>query len=204
MASPSTERAPLLPRAAASARAVSRSTWEDFREFIDRGKVLDLAVAVVLGAAFTSIVSSVVDDLLSPVIGLIMSHPLDQAFLVLRRANPNSEGCSKHRAWCENPKTIEQAKEVGSVTWNYGHFLQRVIDFFLIAVILFFIIKAYTRLLNKRSKFLKRIKDCPFCLEDIPEKASKCKFCGSNVTPMNRGVELPVPAERPAPSPAAH
>ncbi|KAI8819607.1 large-conductance mechanosensitive channel [Fimicolochytrium jonesii] len=171
------ERRPLLPRAVDTAREVTRSNWDDFKEFINRGRVLDLAIGVVIGAAFSSIVSSVVDDLLSPILGLLAARPLDQA-------------CEKHRNWCEDPQTVDQAKEVGIVTWNYGHFLQRILYFSTVTIILFLVIKAYTSLLHERSKFLKRLKDCPYCLEEISEKASKCMFCGSSVTVLHRGVPV--------------
>ncbi|TPX62032.1 hypothetical protein SpCBS45565_g07105 [Spizellomyces sp. 'palustris'] len=190
---PSTsDHQPLLPRAAERAREVTRSNWDDFKEFINRGKVVDLAVGIVIGAGFSSIVSSLVDDLLSPVLSLIVGNQLENAFVVLKPPDMDSEACKQHEAFCVDPKTPQQAHAVGAITFNYGHFIQRIINFFLIAFILFFLIKAYAQLLHKGSKFLKRYRDCPWCLEEIPEKARKCKYCGSEVAPLNRGVEVAV------------
>ncbi|KAJ3022604.1 hypothetical protein HKX48_005790 [Thoreauomyces humboldtii] len=185
------ERTQLLPRAAASARDASRNIWEDFQEFINQGKVLDLAVAVILGAAFTSIVSSLVEDVLAPVLGLLISsHPLEEAFWVIRRAKEDSDGCLKHPDWCANPKTIDQAKEVSTVTLNYGRFISSVLGFLLVAATLFLVIQAYTSVLHKRSKFLRWTRKCPFCLTEIYETATKCKACCSSVRPLHRGVEV--------------
>ncbi|KND00307.1 large conductance mechanosensitive channel protein [Spizellomyces punctatus DAOM BR117] len=192
-----TEHQPLLPRAAEMAREVTRSNWEDFKEFINRGKVVDLAVGIVIGASFSSIVTSLVDDLLSPILSLVVGNQLEDAFILLKAPDMNSEACKQHEELCLDPKTPQQAHAVGAITFNYGHFIQRIINFFLIAVILFFLIKAYTKLLHKGSKFLKRYRDCPWCLEEIPEKARKCKYCGSEVVPLNHGVELAI--DRPPP-----
>lgn len=74
---------------------------------------------------------------------------------------------------------------VGAVTWNYGHFIQAIIDFLLIAFILFLVIKAYTSTTHKKAKSLKKVRDCPYCLEDISLKAKKCKFCGSTVEALS-------------------
>ncbi|KAI9094863.1 large-conductance mechanosensitive channel [Phlyctochytrium arcticum] len=177
----SAEDEPLLPRAAQAARRLTRSSWEEFREFIDRGKVLDLAVGIIIGASFTGIVKSIADDLLSPLLSLIIKHQLSKAFFILRSADLDSEGCEKHREWCENPKTPQQAQEVGAITLNYGHCIEQIINFFLIAIMLFLIIKAYVKITHKRSKYLKKYIDCPYCTEEIPQKAKRCKFCCKDI-----------------------
>ncbi|KAJ3039355.1 hypothetical protein HK097_002860 [Rhizophlyctis rosea] len=187
------EHEPLLNRArrlSGSAGNTARSTWSDFREFIHRGNAVDLAIGVVIGAAFSKIVNSIVDDLLFPVLSLFIGQQLEHAFLILRGADLNSERCQKedYAEMCKNPKTIDEAHTVGAVTWNWGHFIQALVNFFIISLLLFFIIKGYTATTHRKSKFLKKLKECPYCLEDVPLKALKCKFCGSEQPPAEHSA----------------
>lgn len=108
----------------------------EFRDFIMRGNVLDLAVAVIIGAAFTAIVSSVVADLINPIIGLLLGGVnLTNLFAVLRPGTVNGA-----EAWVFN--TVADAQAAGAVTFNIGNFLQAVINFLIIALIVFLIVKA--------------------------------------------------------------
>ncbi|KAJ3276485.1 hypothetical protein HK104_003666, partial [Borealophlyctis nickersoniae] len=157
----SAERQPLLRRMSLSAQHSAASNWDDFKGFIRRGNVVDLA-----------------------------GHQLEVAFLILKPADMDSDLCrsDEWRDACRDPKTPEMAHKVGAVTWNYGHFAQSIVNFLLIALMLFFLIKAYTATTHRKSKFLKKIKECPYCLEDVSINALKCKFCGSE---LHRMEDLP-------------
>ncbi|KAJ3186462.1 hypothetical protein HDU85_007281 [Gaertneriomyces sp. JEL0708] len=189
------EHEPLL-RVATRAKEITKSNWDDFKEFIDRGKAIDLAVGVIIGAAFSSIVNSLVEDIFSPLLSLAGQHQLGAQFIILRPPDLSSDLCKKNPEFCVHPKTPKQAHEVGAITFNYGHFIEKILNFFIVAFMLFFVIKAYTKVLHKSSKFLKRKRDCPYCTEEIPAKASRCRYCCKDVVPdilhgSNDHAELP-------------
>jgi large conductance mechanosensitive channel len=111
----------------------------EFKEFALKGNVLDLAVGIIIGAAFTAIVSSLVDDILMPPIGLIMGGvDFSQLFVLL-----DGEG---------EFNTIEQAREAGAVTWNIGLFINALIKFLIVAFAVFLLVKAINRLLRKQEQ----------------------------------------------------
>ena len=112
---------------------------KEFKEFALKGNVLDLAVGIIIGAAFTAIVSSFVDDILMPPIGLLTGGvDFSQLFVVL-----DGEG---------EFNTIEQAKEAGAVTWNLGMFLNAVIKFLIVAFAVFLLVKTVNRLVRKQER----------------------------------------------------
>lgn len=114
------------------------NVWDDFMNFINRGNVVDLAVGIIMGSAMTSIVNSIVTDIISPFIGLAIGNNLNEAYILLAcPTGPNGkrlESCPKY----ETPKL---AAENGAVTWNWGSFVQSVINFFVISLIVFFLVK---------------------------------------------------------------
>jgi len=137
----------------------------EFRNFILRGNVLDLAVGIIIGAAFTTIVNSLVNDIISPVIGVITGG-LDFADLrlVLRPA----------------------AGETPEVALGIGLFINAVINFVIVALVLFLIIRAYNNATTRFSKKEKSEdapvnKQCPYCMTDIPVKATRCPNCTSEL-----------------------
>jgi large conductance mechanosensitive channel len=112
---------------------------KEFREFALKGNVLDMAVGIIIGAAFTAIVSSLVDDILMPPIGLVTGGvDFSQLFVVLK-----GDGTFN---------TIEQAKEAGAVTWNIGMFINAVIKFTIVAFAVFLLVKAVNRMLRRRDE----------------------------------------------------
>ncbi|KAJ3335728.1 hypothetical protein HDU91_002052 [Kappamyces sp. JEL0680] len=156
---------------------------DDFKEFLNRGNVVDLAVGLVIGAAFTAVVNSMVKDLFTPLISLAMdSVSLSDAFVVMAcpKANngtgprPSPSSCSK------SFNTVLSAQTAGAITWNYGSFINNVITFLITAFILFFIVKAYAAAF-RRKPAAKNTKECPECCKDIPLKATRCAFCTSVV-----------------------
>ena len=145
--------------------------FKEFREFIARGNVIDLAVAVVIGAAFGKIVTSLVEGLLMPPIGLILGKvDFASMFYVL----DSSKGV---------PKSLADAKTQGIPVIAYGQFINDLINFLIIAFVIFLIVKAYNRLKSKQATDASpTTKDCPFCLSTIPLKATRCKDCTAELS----------------------
>ncbi|OZJ06549.1 hypothetical protein BZG36_00527 [Bifiguratus adelaidae] len=142
------------------------SLWAEFMDFIDNGNVLGLAVGIMLGSSFQSVVTSAVDDILMPPIGLGLGNNFANLFLVLQ---PGQNGTSYN--------TIQQAKEDGAVTWNYGRFLQVSLNFIVLSFILFWLVRLISKI--GREDIMKPKKKCPYCRTSIPQKATKCSACGS-------------------------
>ncbi|HYP27019.1 MAG TPA: large-conductance mechanosensitive channel protein MscL [Blastocatellia bacterium] len=136
----------------------------EFKEFIARGNVIDLAVAVIIGAAFGRIVTSLVNDILMPPIGLLMGG-IDFAglFVALRG----------------NPATLAEAKAASLPTINYGQFIQAAIEFLIIAFVIFLIIKAINRMKRRPEDLPPTVKACEYCFSSIPVQARRCPQCTS-------------------------
>ena len=144
-----------------------------FREFIMRGNVMDLAVAVIIGAAFTKVVNSLVEDIIMPPIGLLLGNvDFTNLFLVLK---DGTKGAAPYA-------TLADAKTAGAVTLNYGSFLTTVVAFLIVAFVVYLLLKSVARLGPKKTEGPATTRDCPYCLSTIPLKASKCAFCGSDLT----------------------
>ena len=141
---------------------------KEFKEFALKGNVIDLAVAVIIGGAFAKIVSSFVDDILMPPLGVLFGkHDLSQYFLMLSPGQYES---------------IAQAKAAGAATLNYGMFINTIINFLIVAVALFIVIRKMLAVQRKPAEEMtKNMRDCPQCLSPIPAKAARCKFCTSSV-----------------------
>ena len=138
----------------------------DFKQFIMRGNVLDLAVGVIIGAAFGKIVTSLVNDVIMPPIGLVIGNvDFSSLFLTLG---------SKTFA------TLAEAKAAGAATINYGVFLNAVLEFLIIAFAVFMMIRQVNRLLPKPVA-PKATKDCSFCCIAIPIPARRCPHCTSEL-----------------------
>jgi large conductance mechanosensitive channel len=140
---------------------------KEFKAFIMRGNVLDLAVAVIIGGAFGKIVSSFVSDVVMPPIGLLLGK-VDFSNLYINMSGGTYE-------------SLAAAKEAGAATLNYGVFLNNVVDFVIIALVIFLMIKAMNKLQKPAPKEEPKVKDCPFCCTSIPVKASRCPNCTSKL-----------------------
>ncbi|MBE5841860.1 MAG: large conductance mechanosensitive channel protein MscL [Butyrivibrio sp.] len=143
----------------------------EFREFIMRGNVLDMAVGVIIGGAFQKIISSLVDDIIMPVISLLTGGiDFNNMFVSL----DGSEYA-----------TLEAAKEAGAATLNYGTFITVVINFILMALVIFFIVKFMNKLSNKLAKEKAEApattKICPRCKSEINIEATRCPHCTSEL-----------------------
>jgi large conductance mechanosensitive channel len=140
---------------------------KEFREFVMRGNVVDLAVAVIIGAAFGKIITSFVEDILMPPIGLALGN-VDFSNLFI-----NLSG--------KDYPSVAAAKAAGAATLNYGMFFNHIINFLIIAFAIFILIKQINRLQKPAPAAAPTTKECPHCLSAIPLKASRCAFCTSNV-----------------------
>jgi large conductance mechanosensitive channel len=141
--------------------------FKEFKEFIARGNVIDLAVAVVIGAAFGKIITSLVEGIVMPPIGLILGKvDFASLFYVL----DSSKGV---------PKSLAEAKTLGVPVVAYGQFLNDIINFLIVAFVIFLVVKAYNRLKSKQAAAddAPTTRDCPYCLSTIPLKATRCKDC---------------------------
>ena len=144
-----------------------------FRDFVLRGNVIDLAVAVIIGAAFTKVVNSLVDDIIMPPIGLLLGRAdFTNAFVVLR------EGTKAAGPYA----TLADAKAAGAATLNYGLFISTIVTFLIVAFVVYLMVRSITRLGPKKVEPPATTKECPYCLSKIPLKATKCAFCGSELT----------------------
>ncbi len=147
--------------------------WKEFRAFIARGNVIDLAVAVIIGAAFGKIVTTLVEGILMPPVGLILKRvDFSSLFYVL----DHSKGL---------PVSIGDAKSKGIPVMAYGAFINDVINFLIIAFTVFLLVKFVNRIQSQEEAppAAPTTKDCPYCLSTIPLQATRCAHCTSELEP---------------------
>lgn len=138
---------------------------KEFREFAVRGNVIDLAIAVIIGAAFGKIVTSIVNDIFMPPIGMALGRVnFADLFVALDRGTYAS---------------LEQAKAAGAPTINYGLFMNTVIEFVIVAFVVFLLVRQINRF--KGPAPAEDARECPLCLSKIPRKATRCAHCTSAV-----------------------
>ena len=140
---------------------------KEFREFIMRGNVLDLAVGIIIGGAFGKIVSSFVSDILMPPLGLIMGKVNFADLFINLSGKPYP--------------TVAAAKAAGAPTINYGMFINTIIDFVIVAFAIYLMIQQVNRMKKKPVEAPPATKDCPFCCSAIPIKAVRCPNCTSSL-----------------------
>ena len=144
---------------------------KEFKDFAMRGNVVDLAVGVVIGAAFGAIVKSLVDDILMPVLGLILGNAdFTNLFVVLREGT------------IPGPyTTLALAQEAGAVTLNYGLFINAIVSFLIVAFAVFLLIRSINRIQREEDSPPEEptTKDCPYCFSEISIKATRCPNCTS-------------------------
>jgi large conductance mechanosensitive channel len=140
---------------------------KEFRDFAARGNVIDLAVGVIIGAAFGKVVASIVADLLMPPIGMALGRVnFSNLFVSLNGVSYPS---------------LEAAKQAGAPTINYGIFLNTMIEFLIVAFAVFLLVKQINRLKKPAPAVVPETRDCPFCVSKIPIKATRCPFCTAQV-----------------------
>jgi large conductance mechanosensitive channel len=149
--------------------------FKEFKEFALKGNVLDLAVGIVIGAAFTTIVNSFVADIIMPPIGLLLGKvDFANLFVVLKEGKVAGPYPS-----------LAAAKAAGAVSMNIGLFLNAVISFFIVAFSVFLIVKSFNQLRRKKETTPEPVttKSCPRCLSVIPVGATRCPHCTSELAP---------------------
>ena len=139
---------------------------KEFRDFIARGNVLDLAVAVIIAAAFGKIISSLVEGVIMPPIGLLLGK-VDFSNLIIDLSG-------------QHPASLADAKAKGLPVIAYGAFLNDVITFVIVAIVIFLVVKAANRM-KREQPAEATTKDCPYCLSSIPIAATRCSGCTSEV-----------------------
>jgi large conductance mechanosensitive channel len=140
---------------------------KEFRDFAARGNVIDLAVGVIIGAAFGKVVASIVADLIMPPIGMALGRVnFSNLFVSLNGISYPS---------------LEAAKQAGAPTINYGIFLNTMIEFLIVAFAVFLLVKQINRLKKPAPAVVPDVRECPFCVSKIPLKATRCPFCTSQV-----------------------
>ena len=141
---------------------------KEFKEFAIRGNVVDMAVGIVIGAAFGKIVTSFVKDIVMPPIGLLLGDVNFSNLFI----NLSSTSYA----------TLEMAQKAGAATINYGAFINTLIDFVIITFAIFMVIKQMNKMKKEEPAADPTTKDCPQCLSSIPIKATKCGHCTSDVS----------------------
>ena len=143
--------------------------WKEFKSFAMKGNVIDLAIGVIIGGAFGKIVTSMVNDIIMPLLGLVLGK-IDFSNLFFAFGEGNFA-------------TLEEAKAAGVPTLNYGLFINNVIDFLIIAFSIFIVIKQINRFTRKKEEPAPATtKQCPYCISDIPLEATRCPHCTSKLT----------------------
>lgn len=146
---------------------------KEFKEFAMRGNVLDMAVGIIIGAAFGTIITSLVADILMPPIGLLLGGvDFSNLFITI-----------KEGATAGPLATLADAQKAGAVTINYGNFVNKVVSFVIVAFSIFMVVKGMNSLKKKEDTpaAMPTTKDCSFCFSAIPIKATRCPHCTSEL-----------------------
>lgn len=148
---------------------------KEFKEFAVKGNVIDLAVGVIIGGAFTAIVNALVENIITPVITILTGKvSFTDLFIILGEYDA-----------ANRPKTLAEAQELGFSTINYGLFIQAIIDFIIIAFVIFLIVKAINKLRSagkEEEEAAPTTKVCPFCKTEIDIEATRCPHCTSELS----------------------
>ena len=140
---------------------------KEFKEFVVKGNVLDMAVGIIIGASFGKVVTSFVNDVLMPPIGLLLGK-VDFSNLFINISGKSFE-------------SLADAKKAGAATLNYGLFLNTTIDFLIVGFAIFILVRQVNRLKRQTPAAAPVTHTCPFCLSDIPLKATRCPHCTSTL-----------------------
>jgi large conductance mechanosensitive channel len=149
-----------------------KKIWSEFKEFAVKGNAVDLAVGVIIGAAFGSVITSLVKDVIMPPISLLTGGlDFSNQFVILRAAKDGST--TFH--------TPADAAKAGAITWNYGNFITLLINFLIVAAAVFLLVRVINELRKPAAK-VPDMKDCPACAMKIPLKATRCPHCTTELS----------------------
>jgi large conductance mechanosensitive channel len=147
---------------------------KEFKEFALKGNVIDMAVGIIIGAAFGTIITSLVNDVIMPPIGLMLGGvDFANLFILLKAGDPGAPYAA-----------LADAQAAGAVTINYGVFFNAIISFLIVAFVMFLLIRNVNRLQKEEEAppAEPTTKECPHCLSEIPIKATRCAFCTSELS----------------------
>jgi large conductance mechanosensitive channel len=148
---------------------VNPKMWKEFKAFAMKGSVMDMAIGIIIGAAFGQIVSSLVSDIIMPPLGLAMGHiDFNNYFYDLTS---------------KSYPTLADARKAGAAVIAYGHFINTIIDFLIVAFAMFLVVKWFSTLKKPEPAAAPTTKDCPYCASSIPLKAVRCPQCTSQLQP---------------------
>src|SRR5205809_7180622 len=150
-----------------------KKMWNEFKEFAVNGNAVDLAVRVIVGAAFTGIINSLVKDMIMPPISLLTGGlDFSNKFVILRAAKDGSMAFN----------TPADAAKAGAITWNYGNFITLMINFLIVAGAVFLLVGAINKLREPASGKERDKKDCPACAMKIALNAMRCPYCTTELS----------------------
>lgn len=141
--------------------------FKEFRDFAMKGNVVDMAIGVIIGASFGKIVTSLVTDVIMPTIGVMIGRVNFSNLFINLSGKPYA--------------TLAEAKTAGAATINYGLFINAIIDFVIVAFVIFMVVKQINRFKTKPAPAPVNTKECPFCIAAIPLKATRCPQCTSEL-----------------------
>jgi large conductance mechanosensitive channel len=145
--------------------------FKEFKEFAMRGNVVDMAVGIIIGGAFGTIVKSLVNDVMMPPLGLLLGGVDFSNFFVVLKDGANGAPY----------KALAEAQSAGAITVNYGVFLNAVVSFLIVAFAVFLLIKGINRLRREEEAAPAATRECPFCCSTIAIQASRCPHCTSEL-----------------------
>jgi large conductance mechanosensitive channel len=155
-------------------RSEEEEMLKEFKSFIDRGNLLQLAVAFILGVTFAAVITSLVNDIIMPAVGLALGgHDVTNLFVVIK------DGLTVP---ADGYGTLAAAQAAGAVTINYGLFINAIIIFIIVALVLFFMVKAYNKATKYQEPKAVPMKDCPECTTSIPAAARRCPACCADLS----------------------
>lgn len=147
--------------------------WKEFKAFITRGSMIDLAIGLIIGTAFTAVIKSLVDHVIMPPIALLLGNvSFTDRFAVLRQGSPAGPYA-----------TLQAATDAGAITLAYGMFISALVNFLIIALVVFLMVKALNKIMPKKAEPAPApaTKKCPYCFTDIAVEATRCPNCTSEL-----------------------
>lgn len=141
--------------------------WDEFKEFAVRGNMIDMAIGIIVGGAFGKIVTSLVNDIVMPPFGLLLGQ-VDFSNMYINLSGGDYGSLAK-------------AQEAGAVTLTYGQFLTTVLDFLIVSLVMFVVVRQINRLRRQKEPPAKSTQNCPYCTSTIPVEATRCPECTSKL-----------------------
>jgi large conductance mechanosensitive channel len=171
----------LLNSSQRASKGVSRF-WGEFKSFLFEGSIVEVAIGVMIAASFGAVVNSFIDNMISPFLGLVAAKNLDHAYLPIKCPDTLEISCTDILSITKTYPTVASAQAAGIVTWNYGAFIEDLLNFLIKGFILFMNVKMIAAASLKKTKEKAATeRECFYCCTMIPIKALKCGYCGSDI-----------------------